>query len=125
MAWRRRRPIRSTRTCWHSSNPSQTTCSAFERGATMSLGLTIFTIIHVVISLIGIFSGFVVLAGLLTARRFDGWTAIFLSSTVLTSVSGFFFPVHHFMPSHGVGILSLLLLPVAIYARYGRKLDGH
>jgi hypothetical protein len=91
----------------------------------MSLGLTIFTIVHVIISLIGIFSGFVVLAGLLSARRFDGWTAIFLTSTVLTSVTGFFFPVHHFMPSHGVGILSLLLLPVAIYARYGRNLAGH
>ncbi|HEV8378519.1 MAG TPA: hypothetical protein VGP99_06680 [Tepidisphaeraceae bacterium] len=91
----------------------------------MSLGLTIFTIVHVIISLIGVFSGFVVLAGLLSARRFDGWTAIFLTSTVLTSVTGFFFPVHHFMPSHGVGILSLLLLPVAIYARYGRNLIGH
>src|SRR2546426_211936 len=91
----------------------------------MSLGLTIFTIIHVVISLIGIFSGFVGLAGLPTARRFDGWTAIFLSSTVLTSVTGFFFPVHRFMPSHGVGILSLLVLSIALYARYGRNLTGH
>ena len=91
----------------------------------MSLGLTIFTIIHVIISLIGIFSGVVVLAGLLTARRFDGWTAIFLSSTVLTSVTGFFFPFHHFTPAHGVGILSLLLLSITLYARYGQKLAGY
>ena len=91
----------------------------------MSLGLTIFTIIHVIISLIGIFSGFVVLAGLLTARRFDGWTAIFLSSTVLTSVTGFFFPFHHFTPAHGVGILSLLVLSITLYARYGQKLAGY
>src|SRR5438105_2153000 len=91
----------------------------------MSLGLTIFTIIHVIISLIGIFSGFVVLAGLLTARRFEGWTAVFLSSTALISVTGFFFPVHHFTPALGVGILSLLVLSVTVYARYGRKLAGH
>ena len=91
----------------------------------MSLGLTVFTIVHVVISLIGIFSGFVVLTGLLTARRLDGWTAIFLASTVLTSVTGFFFPVHRFMPSHGVGILSLLVMSIAIYARYGRNLADH
>ena len=91
----------------------------------MILGLTIFTIIHVIISLIGIFSGFVVLAGLLTARRLDGWTAIFLSSTVLTSVTGFFFPFHHFTPAHGVGILSLLLLSMTLYARYAQKLAGH
>src|SRR4051812_19454482 len=91
----------------------------------MSLGLTIFTIIHVIISFIGIFSGFVVLAGLLTARRFDGWTAIFLTSTVLTSVTGFFFPFHLFTPAHGVGILSLLLLSITLYARYGQKLAGH
>src|SRR2546423_12689477 len=91
----------------------------------MSLGLTIFTIIHVIISLIGIFSGVVVLAGLLTARRFDGWTAIFLSSTVLTSVTGFFFPFHHFTPAHGVGILSLLVLSITLYARYGQKLAGY
>ena len=90
----------------------------------MSLGLTIFTIVHVLIGLVGIFSGFVVLAGLLSARRLDGWTAIFLTSTVLTSVTGFFFPVHRFMPSHGVGILSLVVLSIAIYARYGRNLTG-
>jgi len=86
--------------------------------------LTIFTIFHVVISLIGIFSGFVVLVGLLTHKRFDGWTMLFLTTTVLTSVTGFFFPVHHFMPSHAVGILSLVVLALAIYARYPRHLAG-
>jgi hypothetical protein len=86
--------------------------------------LTIYTLIHVVISLMGIFSGFVVLSGLLTAKRLDGWTALFLTTTVLTSVTGFFFPVHHFMPSHGVGIISLILLGLAIYARYPRRLAG-
>src|SRR5438105_5168482 len=90
----------------------------------MSLGLTIFTIIHVITSLIGIFCGFVVLAGLLTARRFNGWTAIFLASTVLTSVTGFFFPFHHFTPAVGVGILSLLLLSITHYARYAQQPAG-
>jgi len=86
--------------------------------------LTILTLVHVAISLAGILSGFVVLFGLLTDRRFDGWTAFFLGTTVATSVTGFFFPVHHFMPSHAVGILSLLVLAIAIYARYARHLIG-
>jgi hypothetical protein len=86
--------------------------------------LTIYTLIHVAISLVGIFTGFVVLFGLLKGKRLDGWTALFLTTTVLTSVTGFFFPVHHFMPSHGVGILSLVVLGIAIYARYSRRLAG-
>lgn len=90
----------------------------------MSFGLTLFTLFHVAISLVGILSGAMVTFGLLTARRFDGWTAIFLATTVATSVTGFFFPVHHFMPSHGVGIVSLLVLPVAIFARYRGHLAG-
>lgn len=88
----------------------------------MSVGLAAFTIFHVVLSLVGIFSGFVVMFGLLTARRLDGWTALFLATTVATSVTGFLFPVHHFMPSHGVGIVSLLVLSIAIFAFYGRHL---
>ncbi|PYU26143.1 MAG: hypothetical protein DMG32_10495 [Acidobacteria bacterium] len=90
----------------------------------MTLGLTIFTLVHVVISLIGILSGFVVAYGFLAARRLDGWTATFLASTVLTSVTGFLFPFHHFLPSHGVGIISLVILAMAIFARYSRKLAG-
>ena len=90
----------------------------------MSLVLTTFTLVHVVISLIGILSGMVVASGFLTAKRLDGWTATFLVSTVLTSVTGFLFPFHRLLPSHIVGLISLLVLAVAIYARYGRKLDG-
>src|SRR5204863_6153430 len=86
--------------------------------------LKIYTLIHVLISLGGIFSGFVVLFGLLGGKRLDAWTAFFLATTVATSVTGFFFPVQHFMPSHAVGILSLLVLAVAIYARYSRHLSG-
>lgn len=90
----------------------------------MILGMTPFTFFHVVLSLIGIFSGFVVAYGLLTAKRLDGWTALFLATTVLTSVTGFMFPFHKFLPSHGVGIISLIVLALAIFARYVRHLAG-
>src|SRR2546422_869683 len=86
--------------------------------------MTTFTLIHVLISLVAILSGFVVLFGLLTARRLDGWTALFLATTVLTSVTGFFFPFHGVTPAIVVGIISLVVLAVAIYARYPRKLAG-
>lgn len=90
----------------------------------MISGLQLFTLVHVGISLVGIVTGFVVLAGLLAGRRLDLWTAVFLTATVATSVTGFMFPVHHLMPSHVVGIISLLVLAAAIYARYPRRLAG-
>jgi hypothetical protein len=90
----------------------------------MISGLSPFTIFHVLLSLVGILSGFVVLFGMLTAKRLDGWTAVFLITTVLTSVTGFLFPFHRLLPSHILGIISLVLLAVAIYARYSRKLAG-
>jgi hypothetical protein len=86
--------------------------------------LTLLTIGHVIISLVGIFSGAIVLSGLVAGKLLDGWTALFLATTVATSVTGFFFPVHHFMPSHAVGIISLMVLALAIYARYPRRLAG-
>jgi hypothetical protein len=95
-----------------------------ERGGIMSFNPATFTIVHVVLSLVGIFSGFVVMAGLLTAKRLDGWTALFLASTVATSVTGFGFPFHQLLPSHLVGIISLVVLAVAIFARYARHLAG-
>ena len=90
----------------------------------MSFGLTIFTYVHVALSLVGIGSGLVVLGGLFAGKRLDRWTALFLWTTVLTSVTGFFFPVEHFMPSHALGIVSLLVLGVAIVARYPFHLSG-
>ena len=86
--------------------------------------LAIYTLVHVVISLAGIFSGFVVLFGLLAGKRLDGWTKFFLITTVATSVTGFFFPLHGFTPAIGVGIISLLVLSIAIFARYPRQLAG-
>ena len=83
-----------------------------------------FTKIHVVISLIGILTGVVVLIGLISGRRFNGWTAWFLASTVATSATGFFFPFHGVTSGIIVGIISLLLLAVAIFARYFRRFVG-
>src|SRR6266511_4768789 len=87
--------------------------------------LQIYTIIHTLISLVGIFTGLIVLFGLLAGKRLDAWTKWFLITSVLTSVTGFFFPFHGFTPAHGVGIISLLVLAVAIFARYPRQLAGH
>ena len=86
--------------------------------------LEIYTSVHVAISLVGIASGFAVLFGLLAGKRLDGWTKLFLITTVATSVTGFFFPFHGFTPAIGVGIISLVVLAVAIFARYGRNLAG-
>jgi hypothetical protein len=83
-----------------------------------------FTKVHVVISLVAIVSGFFVAFGLLTAKRLEGLTAFFLVTTVATSVTGFFFPFHGFTPAIGVGIVSLVVLAIAIFARYGRKVTG-
>ena len=88
------------------------------------ISLETYTLIHVVISLIGIASGLIVLFGLLAGKRLNGWTALFLISTVLTSVTGFGFPFHKLLPSHVIGTISLVVLLVAILARYNFHLAG-
>jgi hypothetical protein len=80
--------------------------------------------LHVIISLIGIVSGLVVLSGLLGSRMMPGWTALFLITTILTSATGFLFPFDKLLPSHMIGILSLVLLAIACIALYGMKLAG-
>lgn len=82
------------------------------------------TFVHVVLSLIGILAGFVVVYGLLNAKRLDAWTTVFIWSTVLTSVTGFLFPFHELLPSHILGVLSLIALAVAIPALYVFHLAG-
>jgi hypothetical protein len=88
------------------------------------MALSAFTLFHVVLSLVAIATGFIVLYGLLASKRFDGWTMLFLATTVATSVTGFLFPFHGFLPSHGLGILSLIVLAIAIAARYRFHLEG-
>ena len=90
----------------------------------LGMSLATFTVVHVVISLIGIATGLIVLVGMLIARRLPGWTALFLATTVLTSVSGFFFPSERVLPSHIIGVISLVVLPVAIMALYVQRLSG-
>ena len=90
----------------------------------MVLGMTTFTAIHVLLSLIGILSGLVALFGLIAANAMSSWTLLFLVTTLATSVTGFFFPFHGFTPALGVGILSVFILIVAITARYRFHLRG-
>jgi hypothetical protein len=90
----------------------------------MIFDMTTFTIVHVAISLVAIGSGFIVLFGLISAKRLDGWTAFFLATTVATSATGFLFPITHFTPGLALGAISLVVLAVAVYARYGRDLIG-
>ena len=92
----------------------------------MILGLSTarFTTLHVIISLVGIFSGAIVLIGLLSGTRHDGWTALFLATTVLTSLTGFFFPYTKLLPSHIVGVISLVVLALALVALYAFQLVG-
>jgi hypothetical protein len=86
--------------------------------------LHIYTIIHTLISLVGIFTGLVVLFGLLAGKRLDGWTKWFLITNVATSVTGFFFPFHGFTPAYPVGAICLVALGLAIFARCRQQLAG-
>jgi len=92
----------------------------------MILGMSTatYTLLHVLLSLAGIGSGLVVLSGFLTGRLVDRWTAIFLATTALTSITGFGFPFDHLLPSHIVAIMSLVALAFAIPARYRFHLAG-
>jgi hypothetical protein len=86
--------------------------------------LRIYTQIHVLISLAAIFTGIVVLFGMLAGRRLDGWTKWFLIAAVATTITGFFFPFHGFTPAIGLGIISLPFLTLTIFARYSKQLAG-
>jgi hypothetical protein len=90
----------------------------------LGMSTSTFTTVHVVFSLIGIFTGVVVLLGMLSGKRLDGWTAVFLATTVLTSATGFLFHSTSFGPPHVVGVISLVVLAVAILALYAYHLAG-
>src|SRR5580693_10707080 len=90
----------------------------------LGLSTSTFTSVHVALSLIGIVSGVIVLYGMVRATRLDSWTALFLTTTVLTSVTAFFFPSTSFGPAHVVGVLSLVVLAAAIVALYFFRLAG-
>jgi hypothetical protein len=90
----------------------------------MIFGMSVFTSVHVLLSLVGIISGLMVAVGLVKSEARGGWTALFLASTIATSVTGFFFPFDRFLPSHWVGVLSLILLAAAVLGRYVYGLAG-
>jgi len=86
--------------------------------------LSVLTAVHTAISLLGIGSGFVVLYGLMTSRSLESWTRFFLATTAVTSLTGFLFPVHALLPSHVVGIISIVDLTIASLALYRFLLAG-
>src|SRR5258708_11941611 len=95
-----------------------------ERVMVLGMSLSAFTTLHVVISLIAIVAGISALFGLLGSNPMPGLTGIFLLFTILTSATGFLFPFEKLLPSHMIGILSLVLLAIACIALYGMKLSG-
>jgi len=92
----------------------------------MILGMSTatFTAFHVVLSLIGIVAGLLALYGLMQGKFWAGWTHLFLLTTVLTSLTGYLFPVQHLMPSHIVGAISLVVLAIAMIGLYSQGLAG-
>jgi hypothetical protein len=102
----------------------------FEKGeGIMILGMSLstFVAVHTIISLIGIVAGLIVMFGMLGSNRMPGLTAIFLLFTILTSATGFLIPpllTEKPLPSHMVGLLSLVLLAIACFALYGQKAVG-
>lgn len=83
-----------------------------------------FTVLHLIISMIAIAFGFVVVGSIFSSSKSPRWTAWFLVLTILTSATGFLFPFTKLLPSHIVAIISLVLLAVAVYALYGKRLAG-
>jgi hypothetical protein len=92
----------------------------------MILGMSVgaFTTLHVIISLIAILAGLVAVVAMIGNHRLNGVTALFLFTTLLTSVTGFFFHSKAIGPPHIVGVISLVVLAIALWALYGRKLVG-
>jgi hypothetical protein len=92
----------------------------------MVLGMSIgtYTILHVILSLIGIGSGFIVLFGLIKGKLLTPWNAVFLVTTILTSLTGFGFPNTKVTPGIILGILSMIVLAIALIALYVFHLKG-
>lgn len=92
----------------------------------MILGMSIpaFTLLHVIITLVAIGSGLIAVGGMFASHRLPATTALFLSTTVLTSVTGFLFPIHGFTPALGVGFVSCVILATALVAYYLKRLTG-
>ena len=90
----------------------------------LGMSLQAFSLVHVIISLLGIVAGLVVMFGLLGSKPMPGLTAIFLLFTILTNATGFLFPFKELLPSYIIAAISLVLLAIACIALYGMKLKG-
>ena len=91
----------------------------------MGMSLSNFTMLHVVISLLAIACGIVVLLGMLAGKPFDSLTTTFLVTTILTSATGFFFPSTQLLPSHILGVISLIVLAIALVGYFYYELAGN
>ena len=92
----------------------------------MILGMSIpaFTLLHVIITVVAIGIGLIVVGGMFASHRLPATSALFLTTTILTSVTGFVFPIHGFTPALGVGIVSCVILAIALFAYYREHLKG-
>ena len=90
----------------------------------LGLSLQTFTFLHVAISVLALVSGAFVVMGLLNSDPRPGWTAIFLITTILTSVTGFLFPIQALTPALVTGLISTPVLLMALFALYIRRLEG-
>lgn len=90
----------------------------------MIFGITTFTLIHTLLSVIGIFAGLVLAGGWISGKQLEGWSALFLVTTIITNVSGFGFPFVTLLPGHIIGALSLVILALVLVARYVKHLAG-
>ena len=90
----------------------------------LGMSLPTFALFHVLLSLVGIFAGLVMVGGFMSGKLLRGWTGLFLVTTILTNATGFLFPFAKLLPSHILGGLSLVLLPLALLALYGKHLEG-
>jgi len=108
------------------TNIARETPGHSERDTIMILGLSTstFTLLHVLISLVGLIAGFVTVGAMLFGKWLRGWNAVFLASTIATSVTGFFFHSASFGPPHVIGIISLAFLAVALLSLYPAHLAG-
>jgi len=86
--------------------------------------ITTFTFLHVALSVAGLIAGPVVVGGLMAGRHYGGWAGTFLVTTFLANLTGFGFPFVKLLPSHILGALSLIIIPVAMYALYAKHLEG-
>jgi hypothetical protein len=86
--------------------------------------MSILTMVHVALSLIAIATGFLVIFQMIGGKTLGGLNSLFLATTILTSVTGFFFPITKLTPGLVIGAISMVVLTIALFALYGKKLAG-